>query len=92
MTGTRFLGDPATQGFTRATDPREFRFPEDHGGHPDFRTEWWYFTGNLLDSSSHRYGFELTFFRIGLASDGAPRASAWGTTHMWMAHFALTDA
>ena len=22
-------------------------FPRDHGAHPDFRTEWWYFTGWL---------------------------------------------
>ncbi|HET7133378.1 MAG TPA: carotenoid 1,2-hydratase, partial [Gammaproteobacteria bacterium] len=92
ISGTRFLGDPETQGFTRATEPREFRFPEDHGQHPEFRTEWWYFTGNLHDSSSHRYGFELTFFRIGLASGRPARASAWGTNQMWMAHFALTDA
>jgi predicted secreted hydrolase len=92
ISGTRFLGDPATQGFTRATEPREFRFPEDHGQHPEFRTEWWYFTGNLRDSSSHPYGFELTFFRIGLASDSPARASAWGTNQMWMAHFGLTDA
>jgi predicted secreted hydrolase len=88
---TRFLGDPATEGFVRAAGPREFRFPEDHGEHPEFRTEWWYFTGNLRDAGSRRYGFELTFFRIGLAAEAAPRESAWGANQMWMAHFAVTD-
>jgi predicted secreted hydrolase len=91
-TGTRFLAGPESEGFARATGPREFRFPEDHGAHSDFRTEWWYFTGNLRDASSKRYGFELTFFRIGLAAGDAQRASAWGTRQMWMAHFAVTDA
>lgn len=91
FSGTRFLGDPATNGFARAAAPREFRFPDDHGQHPEFRTEWWYFTGNLQDASSRRYGFELTFFRIGLAAEATPRGSAWGTQQMWMAHFAVTD-
>jgi len=91
FSGTRFLGDPATLGFARATAPREFQFPADHGEHPQFRTEWWYFTGNLRDASGRPYGFELTFFRIGLAAVAVARESAWGANQMWMAHFALTD-
>jgi len=92
VSGARFLGDPATEGFARAAGPREFSFPADHGQHAGFRTEWWYFTGNLRDASSRRYGFELTFFRIGLAAGAAPRESAWGANQVWMAHFAVTDA
>ena len=38
-------GDPA--GFARAVAPRTFTFPADLGPHPEFRTEWWYFTGHL---------------------------------------------
>ncbi len=41
------LGGPAEAGFARALAPRSFAFPADHGPHPAFRTEWWYFTGNL---------------------------------------------
>ncbi|HEX5047839.1 MAG TPA: lipocalin-like domain-containing protein [Gammaproteobacteria bacterium] len=92
FSGTRFLGDPATNGFARATGPREFSFPADHGQHSEYRTEWWYFTGNLRDADGRRYGFELTFFRIGLAAEAAARQSAWGASQMWMAHFAVTDA
>jgi predicted secreted hydrolase len=92
FSGTRFLGDPTTNGFARAVAPREFRFPEDHGQHSEFRTEWWYFTGNLRDAAERPYGFELTFFRIGLAAEAAARESAWGANQMWMAHFAITDA
>ncbi|MDQ2919375.1 MAG: carotenoid 1,2-hydratase, partial [Verrucomicrobiota bacterium] len=34
----------------------QYEFPRDHHSHPDFKTEWWYFTGNLLDPSGHRFG------------------------------------
>lgn len=92
-TGVRFLGEQGAgdDGFARASAPKEFRFPEDHGPHPGFRTEWWYFTGNLRDEQQRHYGFEVTFFRVALAADGKPRASSWAARQIWMAHFALTD-
>jgi predicted secreted hydrolase len=91
-TGIRLLGDPSADEFRRASSPREMRFPDDHGAHPEFRTEWWYFTGNLRDPAQRHYGFELTFFRLGLAASKPARASAWGASEMWMAHFAITDS
>jgi predicted secreted hydrolase len=78
-------------GFTRAEMPRPFVFPEDHGPHPGFRTEWWYYTGNLWTASGRHVGFQLTFFRTALAAQPAPRASAWAATDVYLAHFALTD-
>ena len=40
--------------------------------HPDYRTEWWYYTGHLRTESGKRYGFEVTFFRVGVVPpDGA---------------------
>ena len=42
-----------------------FRFPRDHFGHPEFESEWWYYTGNLFTASGRHFGFELTFFRRG---------------------------
>lgn len=90
-TGIRFLGGPDIVGFERATVPRILEFPADHGPHPGFRTEWWYFTGNLRDGADKPYGFELTFFRMALAAESGPRESAWGARQAWMAHFAVTD-
>jgi predicted secreted hydrolase len=92
-TGLRLLGGEAGDGFARATEPRPFTFPVDHGSHPDFRTEWWYFTGNLATASGRHFGFELTFFRYALAPDGAApdEASRWRARQLWMAHFAITD-
>jgi predicted secreted hydrolase len=81
----------ADPGFARALEPRAFRFPEDHGPHPAFRNEWWYVTGNLDDEQGRRYGFQLTFFRIGLDPDPPERVSAWAASDVWMAHAAVTD-
>ena len=80
-------------GFARADHPREFRFPDDHGPHPTYRTEWWYYTGNLKSAAGRHFGFQLTFFRTALNAppDQAGRASAWGTQDVYMAHFALSD-
>ena len=30
------------------------------------RSEWWYFTGNLEDERGGEYGYQVTFFRVGL--------------------------
>ncbi|MFL6193276.1 MAG: lipocalin-like domain-containing protein [Thermoanaerobaculia bacterium] len=79
------------KGYARAVEPREFRFPEDHGPHPDFRTEWWYYTGNLATAGGRRFGFQLTFFRSALAPEMPERASSWATRQAWLAHFTVTD-
>ena len=78
--------------FARATAPREFAFPRDHGPHPEYRNEWWYFTGNLENRNGRRFGFELTIFRFALAPDARASTSAWRTNQVYIAHFAITDA
>jgi predicted secreted hydrolase len=67
------------------------QFPRDHGAHPDFRSEWWYFTGNLADAAGRRFGFQFTVFRFALAPAATRRASAFATRQAWMAHLAITD-
>src|SRR5215207_6443046 len=79
------------RGYARAVEPREFSFPADHGPHPDFRTEWWYYTGNLATAEGRRFGFQLTFFRSALTPQMPARGSAWATRQAWLAHFTLTD-
>lgn len=92
--GLRYLRAQDDPGFAKANEPRALTFPADHGSHPQFRTEWWYFTGNLESTDGQRYGFELTFFRVGLRPPEAdsPRRSAWAKNQIWMAHLAITDA
>jgi predicted secreted hydrolase len=88
---TALLGGEDPGGFARATAPREFRFPADHGPHPEFRHEWWYFTGNLRAPGGRRFGYQLTFFRFALSPRPSDRRSRWATTQAYMAHFAVTD-
>jgi predicted secreted hydrolase len=88
---TEALRGGSLEGFRRATEPRSFIFPADHGPHPGFRTEWWYFTGNLTARDGRRYGYQLTFFRVALAPEPVARSSRWGAHEVYMAHFALTD-
>lgn len=82
-------GDNA--GYAHAYTPRDFVFPEDHGAHPEFKTEWWYFTGHLTAQNGRRFGFQLTFFRSAVSPDTAQSLSNWSTNQMYMAHFALSD-
>ncbi len=79
------------EGYARADRPRAFVFPDDHGPHPDFRTEWWYYTGNLETAGGRHFGFQLTFFSHALAPGPPPPGSAWRTTRVHFAHFAVTD-
>ena len=67
------LGGDDQADFRQVTGPCHLQFPADHGGHPGFRTEWWYYTGNLIASNGERFGFQLTFFRRQLRPDGAVR-------------------
>ena len=95
--GARFdvaqaLGGEADPKFARAETPRAFRFPQDHGPHPQFRNEWWYFTGNLFGADGQRFGYELSLFRIALSPEAQPRRSEWATNQAYMGHFAVTDA
>lgn len=78
-------------GFRSVTEPREFTFPDDHGPHPEFALEWWYYTGNLDTPEGRHFGYELTFFRIGLTPSDDRRTSEWAAHQMYSAHFALTD-
>ena len=88
--GNVLRGD-AVQAFARVEQPREFIFPADHGTHDEYRTEWWYFTGNIGDGEGQRFGYQLTFFRFRPEADETGGASRWRTEHFYMAHFALTD-
>lgn len=79
-------------GYARADRVRAFTFPDDHGPHPEFQTEWWYYTGNLESDDGRRFGYQLTFFRRAITPTENARASDWATNQIYFAHFALTDA
>lgn len=89
----RLIGGEVATGFAVADGPRPFRFPEDHGAHPDFRTEWWYLVTHLEDANGRPFSAQFTLFRQALAPprvEGVEPASRWRTRQVWMAHVALS--
>lgn len=81
-------------GFTRVNGPRNFDFPLDFGPHPDYQTEWWYYTGNLSTPTGRHFGYQLTFFRRSLLpiQEQTQRDSSWATDQIYLAHFTLSDS
>ena len=67
-----------------------YAFPRDHFDHPDFQTEWWYYTGNVRTSDGRRFGFELTFFRQGVDREDT-KTNPWDVRDLYLAHLALSD-
>lgn len=76
---------PLDNKFKEVTPGYQVRFPQDHGLHPDFQTEWWYLTANLKDKNGLSYGIQFTLFSRGqLVSDQKQQ--------IYFAHAALSTA
>ena len=83
---------PAPAAFATAKPGYPFAFPRDHGSHPSFRTEWWYFTGHLwTQDGARRFGYQLTFFRQASPPSAWKGLPAWRSDQLHLAHAALTD-
>lgn len=84
-----------TSGFTQAIGPYDWQFPADFGPHPDYQTEWWYYTGNLAatdaDGSERRFGYQFTIFRRAITPQETQSNSEWRTNQMYLAHFTVSD-
>ena len=80
----------AGRDYLRARPGYEYAFPRDHGAHPDYKLEWWYYTGHLDAANGRSFGYELTFFRFGM-DRVAENPSAWNVRDLHVAHFALSE-
>jgi predicted secreted hydrolase len=76
--------------FRQALPGYVFSFPRDHYSHDDFRTEWWYYTGHLRTAGGEEYGYQVTFFRSGVA-EARTNPSRWAARNLYLAHFAISD-
>ncbi len=85
-----FALQPGMAQFKPALPGYRYEFPRDYFSHPDFQTEWWYYTGNLQTAEGRRFGFELTFFREGVSRDPA-KNSPWDLRDVYFAHFAVSN-
>ena len=87
-----FAASSAPPPFQPAIAGYQYTFPRDHGSHSTYRTEWWYYTGHLQAKNGRSFGFELTFFRRGVPPDEIKTLpSKWSISHLYLAHFAVTD-
>lgn len=83
--------------FLQVSPNRTFSFPRDHGSHEEYPIEWWYFTGHLTaekkeaERAPQTFGFELTFFRVGINSGDASPETPWHVGSLYLAHAAITD-
>lgn len=89
-------GGDTSSGFLQVTGPCKLEFPRDHAPHPGFRTEWWYYTGNLKTETGRHFGYQLTFFRYQLTPFGGSAEwpdppSAWRTRQIYIGHAAVSD-
>jgi predicted secreted hydrolase len=81
---------PLAAQYRTALPGYRYEFPRDHFSHPDFQTEWWYYTGNVKSPDGRRFGFELTFFRQAVSRDPA-KTGVWDLKDLYLAHLALSD-
>ena len=68
---------------------KEILFPQDHYDHPNFRNEWWYFTGNLKDINQQEFGYQFTIFRFDNYEGNS--ISSWSASDIYLGHLAISD-
>lgn len=91
LLGLLSLRELPAQDFQPARPGRVFSFPRDHGAHPEFKTEWWYYSGHLQGEQGVDFGYQLTFFRVGLQKPASRGRSAWRADTVYFAHLALSQ-
>lgn len=82
---------PENSEFKKADKIIDFHFPQDHGAHKEFKSEWWYFTGNLESIDKKSFGYQLTIFRNALPKTKESLKSKWSSDQVYMGHFGLSD-
>ena len=86
------LAADTAEEFRVAREGYRYTFPRDHGAHEAFRTEWWYYTGQLTAKDGRLFGYQLTFFRRGMPREQTNTLpSRWAVSQLYLAHFAVTD-
>jgi predicted secreted hydrolase len=90
IVGAYFSAPAAQSAWKDAAPGYSYSFPRDHASHPDYKIEWWYYTGNVKAKDGRRFGYQVTFFRVGV--DPAPsNPSKWAVRDLFMTHLAISD-
>src|SRR3990170_3659242 len=77
------------QDYKDITRDYRLRFPEDFYYKKDYKVQWWYFTGHLFDETGREFGYELTFFVVGIQKK--TYKSRFGLQNIYISHFAISD-
>jgi predicted secreted hydrolase len=93
VSASAFMSDMPvdTRSYARAIGEWNWQFPEDFGAHPEFQTEWWYYTGNLADENERRFGYQFTIFRRAITPQTTDSDSEWRADQVYMVHFTVSD-
>lgn len=77
------------EGYREVRPGDEVTLPEDLYYRPDYQVQWWYLTGHLVDEGGREFGYELTFFAVGV--DPKVHQSQFGLNTIFISHFAVSD-
>ncbi len=83
------LGAASAGEFREISPDYTLKFPNDFYYKEGYRVQWWYFTGHLFDRDGREFGYELTFFVVGVQTRAYK--SKFGVDNIYISHFALTD-
>jgi len=86
-----FLAHADSDEWKIAVPDYAWSFPQDHWARQGYKTEWWYFTGHLESEQGRRFGYQFTFFRVGLLPKKPALKSDWAVNHLIMGHAAVSD-
>jgi len=75
--------------FSEVTENSRPKLPDDFYYRKDYRIQWWYLTGHLIDETGREFGYELTFFVVGVQK--REYKSRFGVRNIYISHFALSD-
>jgi len=89
-------GTPAqttADGWRIAGPGHAWAFPRDLHARPEYRSEWWYLTGQLAAAGAAEptHGFQFTMFRLGIAREQPRWDSDWTARDLVLGHVAVTD-
>ena len=85
------LNPVAANDWKAAQPDYAWSFPRDHWAHEGYKTEWWYFTGHLQAEDGRHFGYQFTFFRVGVLPTAPDADSAWAARGLIMGHAAISD-
>ena len=79
----------AAEAFDDPPTEWDYRFPADHGGHPEQFGEYWWLAGQLRDDSGRTRGFQLAIYRLALSPERPDTDSHWGMRDLYRGQLIL---